>query len=139
MHFKQGDLFWGMSKDFVQAAMDMSEKISADDGDILFGEGDPADHFFILLKGRVLLSRGKQGPAVHTARHTGELIGWSTLTGREKFSASAKCVEPTSLLKFDRGQFLTAIEKNAENAVVLYKRLSETLGRRLIDIYPSTV
>ena len=128
-----------MSKDFVQKAMDMSEKISADEGDILFGEGDPANHFFILLKGRILLSRGEQGPAVHTARHTGELIGWSTLTGREKFSASAKCVESTSLLKFDRERFLNEIEKNAENAVVLYKRLSETLGRRLIDIYPSTV
>ena len=36
MHFKQGDLFWGMSKEFVQEAMDTSEKLSCDERDILF-------------------------------------------------------------------------------------------------------
>ena len=97
MHFKQGDLFWGMSKKFVQDAMDTSEKLSCDEGDSLFYEGDKAKHFFILLKGRVLLTQGKEGPTVHMARHTGELIGWSTLTGREFFSASARCQEPSNL------------------------------------------
>ena len=46
MHFKQGDLFWGMSKEFVQEAMETSKKLSCDEGDILFQEGAPADHFF---------------------------------------------------------------------------------------------
>ena len=139
MHFKQGDLFWGMSKEFVQEAMDTSEKLSRDEGDSLFQEGDPADHFFILLKGRVLLSRGKEGPAVHMARHTGELIGWSTLTGRKHFSASARCLEPSNLLKFERDRFLSILEKDYENAALLYKRLAETLGKRLVEIYPNTV
>jgi len=139
MHFKQGDLFWGMSKEFVQEAMETSKKISCDEGDILFQEGDPAHHFFILLKGRVLLSQGKEGPAVHMARHTGEFIGWSTLTGRDFFSASAKCLEPTSLLKFERDRFLRILETNTENAAILFKRLAKTLGKRLIETYPTTV
>jgi len=139
MHFKQGDLFWGMSKEFVQEAMDTSQKLSCDEGDFLFLEGASADHFFILLKGRVLLSRGEDGPTVHMARHTGELIGWSTLTVRESFSASARCLEPTNLLKFERDRFLKILEKDLENAAILFKRLAETLGRRLIETYPTTV
>ena len=75
MHFKQGDLFWGMSREFVQEAMDTSEKFSQNEGDFLFHEGDPANYFYILLKGRVLLSRGKEGPTVYMVQHTGELIG----------------------------------------------------------------
>jgi len=139
MHFKQGDLFWGMSKEFVQEAMDTSEKLSCDEGDSLFHDGDPADHFFILLKGRILLSRGQEGPTVHMARHPGELIGWSTLTGREHFSASARCLEPSNLLKFERDRFLSILDRDSENAAMLFKRLAETLGKRLIEIYPSTV
>ena len=139
MHFKQGDLFWGMSKTFVQEAMDTSEKLTCNDGDSLFNEGDAAESFFILLKGRVLLSRGKEGSTVHMARHSGELIGWSTLTGRNAFSASATCQEPSSLLKFGRDTFLGILEKDAENAAILYKRLAETLGNRLLALYPATI
>ncbi len=139
MHFKQGDLFWGMSKTFVQEAMDTSEKLTCNDGDSLFNEGDAAENFFILLKGRVLLSRGKEGSTVHMARHSGELIGWSTLTGRDAFSASAICQEPSSLLKFGRDTFLEILDKDAENAAILYKRLAETLGNRLLALYPATI
>ena len=139
MHFKQGDLFWGMSKTFVQEAMETSEKLSCDEGDFLFHEGDNADHFFILIKGRVLLSRGKGGSTVHMARHSGELIGWSTLTGRESFSASATCQEPSSLLSFERDRFLRILDKDAGNAAILYRRLAETLGERLVSLYPATV
>jgi len=139
MHFKQGDLFWGMSKKFVQDAMDISEKLICDEGNSLFNEGDRADHFFILLKGRVLLSQGKEGSTVHMARHTGELIGWSTITGRESFSATATCQEPTSLLKFERDRFLEILDKDSEDAAILYKRLAETLGERLLALYPATV
>jgi len=73
------------------------------------------------------------------ARHTGEFIGWSTLTGRDFFSASAKCLEPTSLLKFERDRFLRILETNSDNAAILFKRLAKTLGKRLIETYPTTV
>ena len=139
MHFKQGDLFWGMSKKFVQDAMDTSEKLSCDEGDSLFHEGDKAKHFFILLKGRVLLTQGKEGPTVHMARHTGELIGWSTLTGREFFSASARCQEPSNLLKFERDRFLSILDKDSVNSAILFRRLAETLGERLVALYPAIV
>jgi len=128
-----------MSKEFVQEAMDTSEKFSCNEGDILFQEGEPANHFFILLKGCVLLSQGKQGPTVHMARHTGEFIGWSTPTGRDFFSASAKCLKTANLLKFERDRFLRILETNSENAAILFKRLAKELGKRLIETYPTIV
>ena len=139
MHFKQGDLFWGMSKKFVQAAMDLSTKISQEEGDYLFHEGDPSAFFYVLLTGRVMLSLGKTGPTVYMARSPGELIGWSALTGRDVFSASAKCVERSNLLKFSSDAFLKILHDDSQNAVILYKRIAETLGKRLIEIYPSIV
>ncbi len=58
--------------------------------------------FFILLKGRVLLSYGKKGSRVLMARYSGESNGWSTLMGRVSFSGSATCQDPTSLLNSER-------------------------------------
>jgi len=139
MHLKQGDLFWGMSKEFVQEAMDISEKVSLEEGDFLFKEGEPSRNFYILIKGRVLLSFGEKGPTVHMARHPGELIGWSTLTGRDTFSASATCMTQSSLLSFERDTFLGILEKDHQNAAILYKRISTILGSRLLEIYPSLV
>jgi CRP-like cAMP-binding protein len=139
MYLKQGDLFWGMGKEFVQEAMQAAEKIDRHDGDYLFMGGDAASHFYILVKGRVKLSIGETGPVVYMARHPGEIIGWSSIIGRDLYSATAQCVEPTHLVKVEKKKFLESLEKDADNERILYKRLAEMLGNRLIELYPNVV
>ena len=109
MYLKQGDLFWGMDKDFVKRAMECTTKLNATEGENLFNEGDPADFFCILIKGRVKLSIGGGARVVYMARHPGEVIGWSSLIGRDAYSATAQCVEETNLLKVDRDAFLSVL------------------------------
>jgi CRP-like cAMP-binding protein len=77
------------------------------------------------------------GPVVYHARHPGEVIGWSSLVGRDTFSASAQCLEPTQLLHFDRDRFLNILQKNPANEALLYRRLAEMLGNRLLELYPT--
>ncbi|MBT8363899.1 MAG: cyclic nucleotide-binding domain-containing protein [Deltaproteobacteria bacterium] len=137
MVFKMGDFIMGMGKEFALEAMKISEKISPDEGDILFNSGDPADHFYVLIKGRVRLSLGEAGPVVYLAKYPGEVIGWSSLVGRDVYSASAQCIDPAKLLKFDRDSFLDILHKNSANEALLYKRLSEMLGNRLLELYPT--
>jgi CRP-like cAMP-binding protein len=137
MYLKQGDLFWDMTKDFVKSAMDASEKIKQTSGQDLFREGDVADHFYILLTGRMKLSVGETGRVVYIARHAGEIIGWSSLIGRSDYSATAVCTEDSSLLKFESRHFLNLLSRDAGNEAILYRRLSEMLGHRLLEIYPS--
>jgi len=117
--------------------MEISEKISLNEGDTLFNAGDPAHHFYVLVKGRVELSLGKTGPVVYMARNPGEVIGWSSLVGRNVFSASAKCRKSAKLLKLDRDRFLEMLQKNAANEALLFKRLAEMLGNRLLELYPT--
>jgi CRP-like cAMP-binding protein len=117
--------------------MDISEKMSLNKGNIIFNVGDTAGHFYVLLKGQVQLSLGQTGPVVYQARHPGEIIGWSCLIGRGKYSASAECTEPTNLLRFDRESFLKILTKNPANEALLFKRLAEMLGNRLLELYPT--
>ena len=73
--------------------------VSHEKGDILFHENDEARHFYILLNGHVKLSVGGEGgQVVYDVGQNGEAFGWSSLIGREVYSASAECVQPTKLL-----------------------------------------
>jgi len=103
----------------------------------LFHEGDPAQHFYVLLKGRVKLSLGEKGPVVYMVRQPGEIIGWSGLIGRDCYSASGECMQKTSLLKFNRDVFLDILKKYPRNEALLFKRLAEMLGNRLLELYPT--
>ena len=137
MHLKMGDFIMGMGREFATDAMEISEKISLNRGNVIFGVGDTAGYFYVLLKGQVQLSLGKTGPVVHQVRHPGEMIGWSCLVGRETYSASAECLETTDLLKFDRESFLNILNKNPANEARLFRRLAEMLGNRLLELYPT--
>ena len=137
MHLTMGDFIMGMGREFATEAMDISGKMSLNEGNILFSTGDAAGHFYVLLKGQVQLSLGKAGPVVYQAQHPGEIIGWSCLIGRETYSASAECTQATDLLKFDRNSFLKALNKNPANEALLFRRLAEMLGNRLLELYPT--
>ena len=135
MYLKQKDIFWAMSKDFVKEIMEISVTESHKEGEWLFREGDPASTFYILLKGRVKLSIGDTGQAVYIVSNAGEAFGWSSLINREHFSASAECTAPTKLLKFDKEKLHQILEKDPVNSLILFKRLAELLGNRLLQSY----
>jgi CRP-like cAMP-binding protein len=135
MYLKQKDIFWAMSKDFVKEIMESSVTESHKEGEWLFREGDPANTFYILLKGRVKLSMGDTGHAVYIVSNAGEAFGWSSLINRERFSASAECTAPTKLLKFDKEKLHKILEKDPGNSLILFKRLAELLGNRLLQSY----
>ncbi len=135
MYLKQKDIFWGMSKDFVKQIMDMAVTESRIEGEWLFQEGDPANAFYVLLKGRIKLSLGETGHIVYVVSNAGEAFGWSSLIGRESFSASAECMATSKLLIWDKDKLQKVLEKDPANSLLLYKRLAELLGNRLLQSY----
>jgi len=135
MFIQQTDLFRGMDKDFVKETYDLTVKQSFEKGEFLFNEGDQASHFYILLKGRVRLGTQDTGQVVHTVSRPGEAFGWSSLVGRDTYSASAECVQPTKLLKIDREEFQGILEKDPINGLSFFRRLAGALGERLISSY----
>jgi len=126
-----------MGKKFTMEVLDIAEKLSHKEGDLLFHAGDQANHFYVLLTGRVKLSLGDTGPVVYMARQPGEIIGWSGLIGRDNYSASGECMDATNLLKFDRNNFLKVLKKYPRNEALLFKRLAQMLGNRLLELYPA--
>jgi CRP-like cAMP-binding protein len=135
MFIKQSDLLLGTSMDFVKKIMDISRMVSHEKGAILFHENDESRYFYILLNGHVRLRVGDSGQVVYDVGQNGEAFGWSSLIGRDVYSASAECVEPTKLLVTDRKELAKILEEDPANGIIFVKHLAATLGNRLIETY----
>jgi CRP-like cAMP-binding protein len=135
MYFKQKDIFKAMNKSFVKKIMNVSTTESYEQGDSLFKQGDLANQFYILLKGRIKLTLGEIGRSVYIVSHAGEAFGWSSLIDRETYTASAECMTLVKLLRFDKEKVLKTLEEDPANGLVFFKRLADILGNRLLHSY----
>jgi len=135
MYVHQIDFFKETSQIFASKIMHIAKEIVLDKGAFIFHEGDPALRLFIMRKGSVRLSIGRTGQVVYIISRSGEAFGWSSLMGRENYSASAEALVRTELMAFERDEFLEIIKSDPKNGIMLYKGLSQTLAKRLLQSY----
>jgi len=135
MYLQQANLTVGVGRDFVKELTDISVKETYEEGHFLFRKGDPASHTYLLLTGRVQLRFGETGQVVHIVSRPGETFGWSTLVGRDFYSATAECVMPTKLRKLYKQDFEKLLEKDPANGLIFFQRLARMLGERLLVSY----
>ncbi len=135
MYVKQADILAGLDKPFVARLMKVAIQIAYPTGTILFNESDPAQHFYILLSGRIRISIGEKGHTVMTVSNAGECFGWSSLVGAELYSAAAVCSRPTRLLRFGRDRLQAVLYEDPHNAFRFYRNLAQSLGHRVRWFY----
>lgn len=135
MFIQQSDLFRDMDHDLVKAFMDISEKHDVRAGEVLFREGDPATHFYVMLKGTIKLSLKEGSYVAYLVSRPGEVFGWSSLFDRDTYSATAEALTETRLVKMPGEQVKAVLEKHPESAMRFYQRLGKTLGNRLLKSY----
>jgi CRP-like cAMP-binding protein len=135
MFVKQSELFWDLGRDFVKEVVEKSEKESVARGYILFFEGEPAIHFYTLIKGSVRIKAGEAGRGMFVLNHTGESFGWSSLVGRGQYSATAECLAPTLVARFHHQDFEKICEKYPVDGRMFMKKLAGLLGQRLLRSY----
>ena len=110
----------------------------------LFHEGEPADRFFVVRRGRVALDVHVPGQAEHVIDTVdeGDVVGWSWLIPPYRWFFDARAVQDVSVVAFDatclRGKcdedpaLGYAIMQRA--AQVMYRRL-QSARVRLLDLY----
>jgi len=135
MYIQQVELTRGVGRDFVEALTEMSVKEEHEQGTILFQRGDPANHAFLLLIGRVHLKLGETGHVIHIVSRPGETFGWSSLVDRDVYSATAECVEQTALRRLYRADLQKLLKQDPTNGLIFFQRLAGMLGERLMESY----
>ncbi len=135
MFIQEADLFQGLSQEFMTEVAKIMEEHSEEKGAVLFNESDPADHFYVLMEGRVRLVVGTQAEIDYMVTNSGEAFGWSSLVDRDTYTARAECVAPTRIIKIEKEKFDKVLEKHPESGMLVYKRLAAAVGQRLTHMY----
>lgn len=135
MLIDQGDLLYGMDRQFIKEFMELTVSQVHPQGEFIFREGSRADYFYTLIEGRVCLTLGDANQEVYLLTHSGEAFGWSSLVERNYYSASAQCLAPSRVLKLQSSQLNQLLLKHPENGFIFYKKLAGMLGNRLVQCY----
>jgi len=108
-------------------------------GGFLFRAGEPAKNFYILAEGRVRLSIGGAGHISSIVSGCGEMLGWSSMAGQPAYTASAECLLPVTVWRFDASELARLLESAPADGLLFYKRLAELIGKRLAASYGATL
>ena len=105
------DLFQGLPDDELRGVSEVVNGLTAQDGDVLFEEGEPGDCFYVVSKGAVEISKSIQGDGSEklAVRRAGEAFGEMALLNDASRSATAKALEESLLLTLSRDDFETLV------------------------------
>ncbi len=115
-----------------------------EEGEYIFREGEPADHFYLIRHGRVALEifAPERGPLVIETIGEGEVLGWSWLFPPYRWSSDARASEPTRAVALDGACLRGKCEDDLRLGYELMRRFAQVImGRlqatrvRLLDIY----
>lgn len=108
-----------------------------DTGAVMISEGDIGLGLFVVVSGRVEITKGTGDDVLRLAvMERGDLLGEMALIDDQPRSASAVAMEPTECLLITRNSFQTLAEKDPEIAWCLLPTLAERirdLQQRMID------
>lgn len=125
-----------LGKDVLRVIAISSETRPLNEGEILFREGQFAEAGYVVVRGRLGLTR--EDPAL-ARRHgqsaeagPGSLLGEMALITETKRPATATALEPSAVMRIPRVIFLRTIEGYPDAAIrigrALSERLADTLG-----------
>lgn len=122
-------LFSGLSEKDIARIEATGNIVEADRGKQIFFQGDPGDHFYLVLSGRAKIYKnspdGKE--QILLMAGPGDTFGEAALFAGVGYPANAEAVEPCRLISFSREKFLGLIHQQPDIAVNLIARLSMLL------------
>lgn len=104
------------------------ERIASTDGGVIFLKGDPGEHAYVVMRGRVEIREGGQ---VLEIIEPGGLFGEMAVIESEPRSASAVAIGTTELAVIDRSEFERLVVDEPGFALMVMRLLSRRLRMTL--------
>ncbi len=127
-------VFFGALSDETLSFLDKcSSKSEIKKDQVLFHQGEAADHFYVVLAGQISIQMPAiLGPSLEIqALGSGQVLGWSWLISPYRWSFQAKATEDSELLVFNGKAILARCEQDAKFGYELLKKFAELMSVRL--------
>jgi CRP-like cAMP-binding protein len=131
------DLFAGLDPEELEQITAIARKETYQAGDLICAEREVADQLFILCEGRVQVrvrlhsSLEPGGEMTIEEVEPGSVFGWSSLVKQRRFTASARALEPATVLAIRADDLNALFDRNAHTGFVVMKQLAEVIASRL--------
>jgi len=126
--------FEGLDAQTLALVAGCATNISIAAGQYLCHEGDPADRFFVVRRGRVAIE--VHGPAAGTlvldTADEGDVVGWSWLVPPYRSTFDARAAEATGVVAFDGACLRGKCEQDPRLGYELMQRVSKVMNGRLV-------
>jgi len=108
-------------------------RLSYRPGDVIFREGDPANRFYLIERGKVLLeSERRDEPSLPIqVIGSGDVMGWSWLFPPYYWHFDARTLEPTTAICFYGTRLREQCERDHDLGYELMKRMVAVVIQRL--------
>ena len=126
-------LFAGLPPDALEALAAAASRRSLADGEALFRQGDPANRFYLILEGKVLIESEvkERGMVPIRTFGPGDDLAWAWLFPPYYMHFSAHAIEPTRAIFFYGTRLREQCEANHELGYQLMKRIAEIVVQNL--------
>jgi len=136
--------FAGLDAASVQELAGCARNAHVRAGEYLFREGGTAEHFYVVMHGRVALELFSPGTGAHVldSAGDGEVLDWPWLIPPYRWLFDARAVEPTTVVSLDSACLRAKCEADPQLGYEFVQRVAQAMSRqlqatrvRLLDLY----
>lgn len=140
--------FEGMETSYLEFITGCASNVKFKIGELIFREGEVANHFYIIRQGKVALEIPVPGRGSITTQTLGEgdVLGWSWLYPPYRWFLNARVIEPVRTIALDGECLRKKCDEDPQLGYELMKRFSYIIMQRLqatrlqiLDIYGDQV
>jgi CRP-like cAMP-binding protein len=131
---KEADLFKDLTAYQIQRIAKHVEERSFQPQDVIFSQGEPAQHLYILLEGEVTLgvkARGEVDITAYSVDRRGEAFGLSSVIKPFRNNVSAFCKKRARVLVLDGARLRAQMRQNGKMGLAIMERVAEIYFNRL--------
>jgi len=138
MDLKQIPIFSSLNDNHVEKIREIIEEVNISRGNVIFKQGDFGDAFYIIINGKVKISKHEDGEDRPVAvLKDGEFFGEMALIEEAPRSASAICVEDCKLYKITQKNFGYIMLLNPAISLKIMRYMSDRV--RKSSVTPAAV
>jgi len=125
--------------EMLERIIPLAERLIFDEREAVFRQGDSADLFYLLLKGKVLLEQRLSDKMTVSmdAIKPGYSFGWSSivrgvLDPYSRYTSDAICVEPSEVIAVKAEELHDMLEADHTMGFVINRNLNRVIKQRLV-------
>jgi CRP/FNR family cyclic AMP-dependent transcriptional regulator len=144
---REQPFFRGMEEEHIQLIAGCAVNVRFEEGHVIFHEGDPANHFYLIREGQVAVQIAIPHRGLTTVQTVGEgeILGWSWLFAPYRWHFDARAQQPTRALAFDGKCLRGKCEEDHDLGYAIYTRFMRIATDRLqatllqlLDLYATS-